>query len=168
MTSRTYTITIETANPAIDVPELDTAMRAAVASMAEDIYREGLHALRVSANDASGVVVSEIDYKGEVSEYDNNPLPLPLETKYQTVTGPDGETDIWEFRDVKDMDPHVVWSLIDGDEDNNSYAAPGFHIVNRWGYTVTTTPWTDENEVYLWAEGSIEDDENTEDAGTKS
>jgi hypothetical protein len=70
---------------------------------------------------------------------------------------------ILDYEDVKDLDLHVVWTLIDADNDAavESYLSPGFHFVNRLGYIVSKLPWTDEeyNEglEVLWCEFEDED-----------
>lgn len=62
--------------------------------------------------------------------------------------------DLLEFDDVKDLQPEHVWTIVDGDEEHecedgefraNSYALPGFHIVNKLGYIRSDTPWPHDN-----------------------
>ena len=45
-----------------------------------------------------------------------------------------------------------VFTIIDGEEDNNMYAAAGYHLVNRLGYVITNEPWEDVHEEYIWFE----------------
>ena len=70
-----------------------------------------------------------------------------LDEKYTIMPGTDG--DCLEFKEVQGVDPHHVWTLVDGDE-GGQYAVPGFHFVNRFGYARTAQGWTDENEVLRW------------------
>ena len=58
-----------------------------------------------------------------------------------------------EFEHVKGLDPHNVWTIVDGD-DGGMYAIPGFHIVNRVCYVVTEKPWETGLEEALWMEPS--------------
>jgi hypothetical protein len=67
--------------------------------------------------------------------------------------------------DVKDLDYHFVWTLVDAE--GESYLYPGFHLVNRLGYVVSDKPWTDEEDEegleVLWDEPEDEDDNPEED-----
>jgi hypothetical protein len=66
-------------------------------------------------------------------------------TSYFPKPSPSDEQ-VWEWEEVKDLDEHYVWTIVDGD-DGNMYADPGFHIVNKVGYTVTEQPWSDDEFV---------------------
>lgn len=52
--------------------------------------------------------------------------------------------DLFEFKDVRDQEPHHVWTIVEtgDDRDGNWYALPGFHIVNKLGYVMTQVPWS--------------------------
>lgn len=65
----------------------------------------------------------------------------------------------WDFAQAHGQPENHVWTLVDGD-DNNQYAIPGFHHVNAIGYLVTTKAWPHEHIDVLWFE--IEDDERDE------
>ena len=54
--------------------------------------------------------------------------------------------DLFDFEDVKDQPLNHVWTIIDSgsDENDNWYASPGFHIVNKLGYVMTEKAWEDE------------------------
>ena len=75
--------------------------------------------------------------------------------------------DMFEFEDVKDQPLNHVWTIIESgsDEDGNWYASPGFHIVNRMGYVMTTKPWTDElrDAIYFLDDFDHEEDGDGED-----
>lgn len=45
---------------------------------------------------------------------------------------------------VKESDNELIWTLIDG-ENNNSWIIPGFHIVDRIGYFICQIAWTNED-----------------------
>ena len=53
----------------------------------------------------------------------------------------------WEYKHLANVPLHQVWSLVDGD-DGGTYAIPGYHVVNVFGYVVTARMWTDE-EAYM-------------------
>ena len=41
---------------------------------------------------------------------------------------------------LNNLNKNTVWTLITGD-DEDSWVIPGYHIVNRMGYFITTKPW---------------------------
>ena len=57
-------------------------------------------------------------------------------------------------------DLHNVWTILDsGDgDDDNLYASPGAHIVNRLGYVVTERPWETGLEDAVWFEDDFDAD----------
>jgi hypothetical protein len=65
---KTYVLTIETSNPEIDEADLDTAIRAAVFSMSENIDEMGEHDLRIEAS-VNGIIMTSHDYTA-------TPLPM--------------------------------------------------------------------------------------------
>ena len=48
-----------------------------------------------------------------------------------------------EWDDVKDMDKHYVWTLVDGDPE--PIIVTGAHMINRLGYYTTRVPHNFEN-----------------------
>ena len=44
-----------------------------------------------------------------------------------------------ELAFVRSQDPRTIWTLLDGD-DGDLYLASGYHLVNRIGYLISTTP----------------------------
>ena len=74
--------------------------------------------------------------------------------------------DLFEFADVKDQPFNHVWTILEsGDgEDDNWYASPGFHTVNRMGYVMTKRPWTDElrDAIYFLDDFDHKDDDHGE------
>lgn len=57
-----------------------------------------------------------------------------------------GENRQYEHAEVKDMDPHHVWTVVESGSDDGPYwALPGFHFVNRDHYRVTAEAWKDED-----------------------
>jgi hypothetical protein len=57
---------------------------------------------------------------------------------------PSGE--LFEYEHVKNTPPENVWTIVESGEpdDENWYALPGFHIVNKVGYVTSVFPWTDD------------------------
>lgn len=61
---------------------------------------------------------------------------------------------------VQAADPKTVWTVIEGDETENQYLSPGFHMVNRIGYVLSENPITEaelesgEWEEVLWFDAS--------------
>jgi hypothetical protein len=47
-----------------------------------------------------------------------------------------------ELAFVRTQDPRTVWTLVDGD-DNDQYLLSGFHFVNRIGYLISCEPVPD-------------------------
>lgn len=66
--------------------------------------------------------------------------------------------DLFEFDQVKDHPVNTVWTVVDTDE-NHWIAVPGFHIVNKLGYVLTTKPWTDDSIEAFWFEDDLEDED---------
>lgn len=62
---------------------------------------------------------------------------------------PEEET-AFSFEQVRDSDPHHVWSIVDG-EDGNLWLLPGFRVVNATGdYVKSERPWQDESVSFRW------------------
>jgi hypothetical protein len=64
------------------------------------------------------------------------------EARYEPLDGPDGSL-VWEFPQLASIPTNQVWSLVDGDE--HTWALPGYHLVNVFGYAVTKHPWEHRN-----------------------
>lgn len=82
----------------------------------------------------------------------------------QWVPNPhDLNNSVWEHEHViaEKIPTNRVWTLIDGDE-GGTYALPGFHIVNAFGYVVTERPWETEA---IEVEVDPPDDPGPEDEG---
>jgi len=59
----------------------------------------------------------------------------------------------FEFDEVRNRDPHTVWTIIDdGGSTDCLYASPGFHVVNKIGYIVTEKPWDADTLDALWCD----------------
>lgn len=65
--------------------------------------------------------------------------------------------DLFEHKDVRDKPLNLVWTIVETDE-NHWVAQPGFHVVNRLGYCLTTTPWTDPSRDAYWFFDDLDDD----------
>lgn len=66
-----------------------------------------------------------------------------FEQRYGCIQPPDGGT--FSFQQVSATDPHLVWSLVDG-EDGNVWLMPGFRVVNALGdYVKSERPWADDD-----------------------
>lgn len=63
----------------------------------------------------------------------------------------DGE--LFDYEDVKNVPVHYVWTIIESGSDTNDnwYASPGLHVVNKLGYVLTEKPWHDDrcDAIYL-------------------
>lgn len=64
--------------------------------------------------------------------------------------------DLYDFEDVARLDPELVWTIVESgdDEDDNWYAAPGFHVINKMGYVVSDTPWTEDIVLAVYFDAS--------------
>lgn len=47
------------------------------------------------------------------------------------------------------IDEQIVWTILDGSEDDNLYIVSGYHLVNRLGYLITEKPYTKEIEIKI-------------------
>ncbi len=71
---------------------------------------------------------------------------LISEREFEEVWGvylkPSG--DLFQLDDARDQSPEHVWTIVDSgdDTDDNWYAQPGFHVVNKLGYVMTRKPWS--------------------------
>ncbi len=67
---------------------------------------------------------------------------------------------LFEFEDVKDQPLEHVWTIVDTGayEDENWYAMPGFHIVNKLGYIMTRRAWTSDTPDAIYFLHEDEDD----------
>lgn len=54
--------------------------------------------------------------------------------------------DFYDREEIADEDPHMVWTVVEGDGTDNAYALPGVHRVNAYGYLKGARPWPDELE----------------------
>ena len=67
-----------------------------------------------------------------------------FERRFRPIDGPDGAT-YWRYDQLpKDVDPHLVWTILDCE--GKLYIAPGFRYVNRIDYVLCAVPWTDDDE----------------------
>lgn len=66
--------------------------------------------------------------------------------------------DLYEFDQVKDLDPKRVWTIVEGDN-GDWIAAAGFHIVNKLGYVLSIKPWETGLEEAIWVENDFDEDE---------
>jgi len=70
--------------------------------------------------------------------------------------------DMFEHKDVVNLPLETVWTIVEAED--HWVASPGFHIVNKLGYCVTTKPWTDDQLDAYWFLNDLDDgdDENEE------
>jgi hypothetical protein len=92
--------------------------------------------------------ITEDEFDDEF-EFIKNPIVDDGETYMFETTGP-------ELDFVKAQPINTVWTRVDGDDTDRIYIMSGFHVVNRIGYYITTTPWTEET---LFCCGAYDDDE---------
>jgi hypothetical protein len=67
---------------------------------------------------------------------------------------------MFDYDDVKDQPLENVWTIADTGayEDENWYAMPGFHIVNKLGYIMTRRAWTADTQDAIYFLHEDEDD----------
>ena len=75
--------------------------------------------------------------------------------------------DLFEYNDIKDHPIQHVWTILEtGDGENeNWYASPGIHYVNRLGYVLTSKPWQDYCRDAIYFLNNFESDEEGGDDG---
>lgn len=83
----------------------------------------------------------------------------PVETPGQEGQG----SYLMDYNDVKDLDAHSVWTVVEG-EDGIWVIAAGFHIVNKLGYLVTEKPWVSGGETGYYQDPDDYEDMLEEDA----
>lgn len=68
--------------------------------------------------------------------------------------------DLFEFSDVRDKALRHVWTVVSSgdDADGNWYASPGFHVVNKLGYVMTTKNWSASTPDAIYFLDDIEKD----------
>jgi hypothetical protein len=71
-----------------------------------------------------------------------------FETRYGPLEAPSGEP-VWTHAETLAHPHRHVWTLVDGDN-GLAYALAGYHVVNAFGYVVTTQPWQTETEEARW------------------
>jgi hypothetical protein len=57
---------------------------------------------------------------------------------------------LWTCAETRTEPLTHVWTVVTGDNGEDEYASPGYHIVNRVGYVVTTHPWIDDTQDAEW------------------
>lgn len=70
------------------------------------------------------------------------------------------DSGMFDYNDVKDQPLERVWTLVDTGtyEDENWYAIPGFHIVNKLGYIMTRRAWRADTPDAIYFLHEDEDD----------
>jgi len=75
--------------------------------------------------------------------------------EWGVVKKPSG--DLFDYEDVKDQPLNHVWTILEtgSDENDNWYASPGFHVVNKLGYVMTEKAWEDDcrDAIYFLDDG---------------
>lgn len=86
---------------------------------------------------------------------------------WQVITKDSG--DFFNHADIVDRPLTQVWTIVDsGDDlDQNWYAIPGIHLVNRLGFVLTRREWIDESvqAIYFESDAEEEDLRNNQSAG---
>ena len=66
-----------------------------------------------------------------------------FERRFQPIDSPDG-TVWWTAEQLpQNVDPHLVWTIVEGDK--YLWLRPGFRFVNRVDYVLCAVPWTDDD-----------------------
>ena len=47
---------------------------------------------------------------------------------------------------VRAQNPRTIWTLVDGDDDNQ-HVISGYHLVNRIGYLISTVPFPEDADI---------------------
>lgn len=53
--------------------------------------------------------------------------------------------DLFDYNDIRNKPIKHVWTILESGDDTNEnwYASPGIHYINRLGYILTRKPWHD-------------------------
>lgn len=62
-----------------------------------------------------------------------------------------------ELEFIRRQDPRTIWTLVDGDGDDQ-YLVSGFHFVNRVGYLISTVPLPEDQEIEVCIPNEHADD----------
>lgn len=65
--------------------------------------------------------------------------------------------DLFEHEDVVNLPEDTVWTIVEAE--GHSVAQPGFWVVNKQGYCVTTKPWTDKALDAYWFFNDLDSDD---------
>lgn len=66
--------------------------------------------------------------------------------------------DLFDYSQVCHLPEHMVWTIVDTEE-GHWIAQPGFHVVNKLGYCLTTRSWDDNTRDAYWFFDDLEDGE---------
>lgn len=64
------------------------------------------------------------------------PIPLPDDSLLRDYRDPE----------IRAADPHLVWTVVEGDTGDKLYLVPGFATVNYMGRVLCERPWPDEEQ----------------------
>ena len=67
-----------------------------------------------------------------------------FERRFCPIDSPDLTVWWWYEQLPVNVDPHLVWTIVD--EDGRLYVCPGFRFVNRIDYVFCEVPWTEDDE----------------------
>jgi hypothetical protein len=73
---------------------------------------------------------------------------------FQPICMPGTDGDNWETGAIlaSGIPDSRVWTIVEGD-DGSLWCLPGWHLVHRFGYVVTTVSWIDSNMEGCYMEG---------------
>ncbi len=68
--------------------------------------------------------------------------------------------DFFQHKDVIAHPLNCVWTVVESgdDADGNWYASPGYHVVNKLGYVLTSKPWDDITQDAIYFLDDMDDD----------
>ena len=99
-------------------------------------------------------------------QYELVPNHLNPEASWQPAHGQGClfETYGEELAFVRRQDPHTVWTLVDGADDDATYLLSGFHLVNRIGYLISRSPVPEGTDIEVRIP-SLAEEESPEEGG---
>ncbi|MGH8074190.1 MAG: hypothetical protein ACREO4_08970 [Lysobacter sp.] len=77
-------------------------------------------------------------------------------TQWQPRTGEGG--DLLNFEELAGIAMERIWTITSSPEDNNWYAIPGVHAVDRLGYVITERAWDQSTPQAIYFEDDLEDE----------
>jgi hypothetical protein len=74
--------------------------------------------------------------------------------------------DLFQYSEVSSHAPNLVWTIVESGchDDENWYAIPGIHHVNRLGFVLTQREWMDASVQAIYFENDMQCDDEVQES----